>query len=306
MSDLTFDATGPEANNQRAAAFEDRLVAMGDTLGWATICRNVDVFIRNNGQSYGRGVDVLWAIQNPLTEQREGCIGEAKVHGAQAALSTVQDELQTLHDKVQRFNGQRTFWNNAYIAASLDTLRWGLLAHRTANFDAAKARHQLRNVELRERQRGPNAPAMFFCGPDVLEALADCLAVAGMPKRFYWPGNSSYDGEWARACPPAQLAAGLLAYEAENGEHVLWLRDTLTDKDPDALAQIARAWRLNLNRVVASELDEDTWRTVAAGWASTAERVADRRHGHLPETVMARDLSYARLNRFEETWPAAA
>src|SRR4051812_43910077 len=103
MFDRAFDPTGPEANNARAEAFENRLVAMGETLGWVTICRNIDVFVKHNGQSQGRGVDVLWSIANPRTEQREGCVGEAKVHGQQAGQATLQSELQTLHDKVHGF-----------------------------------------------------------------------------------------------------------------------------------------------------------------------------------------------------------
>lgn len=306
MADAAFDPTGPEANNTRAEAFESQLVAMGDTLGWDRICRNIDVFIKHNGQSQGRGVDVLWSILNARTEQREGCIGEAKVHGEQAGQSTVQNELQILHDKVHGFNGQATFWNNAYIRDSIDTLHWGLIAHRTMGFNADKSRNHLRNAELKKRQRGPDAPAMFFLGPETLEGIADCFAVAGRPKRFYWPPTSQENGEWGAACPPEQLAAGMLTYEREQGGNVLWLRDTLTDKDPDALAEIARAWRMNFDDVIVTELNQDTWRTVANGWQRTAERMQTRRSGRLPTTVRARNLSHAHLNRFDDLWQDAA
>lgn len=303
MSDLGIDPTGPEANNARAAAFENQLVGIGQTLGWQLVCRNIDFFIKHNGGAHGRGVDVLWAIPNPRTGRREGLVGEAKVHGKQADLSTLQQELQTLHDKIHGFSGQAGFWKNARIAGAIDELRWGLLSHRTMDYDDQKARHHLLNVELKDRQRGPNAPAVFFAGPETLEAFADGCALTGRPISFYWPPTAEGDGEWQKACPPVQLATGILAYKLETGSNVLWLRDTLTDKDPDALAEIAHAWRINFETVIASRLTREIWRTVAGGWEQTAQRTRSRKSGHLPKAVEARNLGHSRLNRFDEQWP---
>lgn len=71
-----FDPLGPESRNELAEDFEEQLVAMGRELGWVEVCRNVDVILKQ-GQP-GRGIDVLWAVDNPWLGKVDGWIGEAK------------------------------------------------------------------------------------------------------------------------------------------------------------------------------------------------------------------------------------
>src|SRR5688500_12683485 len=107
MSDDLFHDAGPEGRNNRGAAFEDQLVAMGGTLGWKQVCRNIDLFVKGRRQGPSRGIDVLWSVRNPLTEVREGWIEEGRCHETPAP-SEVHEEIQTLHDKVARFRNMET------------------------------------------------------------------------------------------------------------------------------------------------------------------------------------------------------
>ncbi len=120
-----FDERGPEANNRRAAQFESQVVGMSKTLGWTTVCHNVDVFIKDEGSNPSRGIDVLWGLENPQTGEKDGIFGEAKVHKKQAPLSTLQDEVQTVHDKMVKFSDRQAFSGNEYIRKHVDALRWG-------------------------------------------------------------------------------------------------------------------------------------------------------------------------------------
>jgi hypothetical protein len=67
-----FHALGREANNQLAGEFENQVVAMCGALGWLVICRNVDAFVKHQGQSQSRGFDVLVAVTDPQYGRRLG------------------------------------------------------------------------------------------------------------------------------------------------------------------------------------------------------------------------------------------
>src|SRR4051794_39300272 len=102
MTDDLFTLGGPEGRNQDAARFEDQFVAMGSTLGWHPVCRNVDMHLDSGGTS--RGVDVLWGLRNPQTGAAEGWLGEAKrLSGPERYTpKKLQDDFQTLRDKIAR------------------------------------------------------------------------------------------------------------------------------------------------------------------------------------------------------------
>ena len=243
MTAELFDERGPEANNRRAAEFESQLEAMAHTLGWSYVCRNVDVVIKPAGRNPSRGVDLLCALENPQTGDRDGILSEAKVHGSQAPLSELQKELQTLHDKMSDFSSRQAFLNNEDIRASIDGLRWGLLAHRTSPGDRVAARHTLRSVKLKSLHKAAHVTTIVFAGPDTLEALADCVSLRVddaplAPTEFYWPAHEDANGVWARCCPPHQLAEGMVAFRTVDGRTVLWIRDTLVVKDMNLIKDI--------------------------------------------------------------------
>lgn len=302
-----FDERGPEANNRRAAEFESQLVAMSKTLGWTTVCHNVDVFIKSNGRNPSRGVDVLWGLENPQTGEKDGILGEAKIHKVQATLSTLQDELQTLHDKMVNFSDRQAFSSNEYIRKHIDALRWGLLAHRTEPWDPIKASDALRSVELKNLHRRGHVTTIIFTGPDTLEAFADCVRLQPdgkrlMPQQYYWPAYEEADAVWAACCPPHQLAEGMVAYKTQDERTVLWLRDTLTIKDMGHIKDIAFEWRLDADVVVLSALSRDAWGLLKDPWRNTAASAKTRRTGRLPEAVQPRNLTYAGLNNFDDAW----
>jgi hypothetical protein len=309
MSSELFDEVGRERNNERAENFESQLVAMGSTLGWTMVCRNVDFFLAQGDPVRSRGIDVLWGFQNPQNGRREGCLGEAKVHGTQVGLSKFQAELQTLHDNMTKFQQRQAFTSNEYVAEHIERIAWGLLAHRTEGWRPDKAALDLRSVSLKSLHRAANVTTIVFYGPDTLEAFADCGALnLGGPLRpvsYYWPPYEDADGLWARCCPPHQLAAGMLAYKTGDGRTVLWLKDTLTHKDVRDLKDIVHAWRLRVDIAVASQLHPDTWPLVADHWRSSAADSRERDTGHLPDKVHARNLTYSNLNRFDDAWPVS-
>src|SRR5207248_1114445 len=109
-----FHELGREASNELASHFEDQLASMCDDLGWHVICRNIDAFVRHQGQSQSRGFDVLAAIRDPQQNRREGCVLEAKRHEA-PAYADAAAEAQTLHDKIARLNASEALWKNALI-----------------------------------------------------------------------------------------------------------------------------------------------------------------------------------------------
>lgn len=304
MSDELFHDAGPEGRGQRGTAFEDQLVGMGDTLGWTKVCRNVDIFIKGKPGA-SRGVDVLWSLRNPQTDRKEGWIQEAKCHETPAP-AALGEEIQTLHDKITRFQGMETFRSHPEIQNHVEHLVGGMVAHHSNGFDPAKAQEALLNLEVRNKQRGMDPVEILFYGPDSLEGLADVFRRRGQPAAYHWPLTARHDGAWSDACPPRQVAAGLLAYRTVDGQVVLWLRDDLTHHDIPAVSAIAHAWGINVDAVVCSFLDRDQRRLIRDAWTRASENSRDRRHGHLPDEVDPRDLGLDRMNNFDDQWPAAA
>lgn len=306
-----FHERGPEANNLRAAAFESQLESMASTLGWTVVCRNVDTYLGSRTRS--RGLDMLCGLQNPQTGQKDGLLCEAKVHGQQVSLAGIQEELQTLHDKITGFNNRQGFTNNTHVRDHVDRIVWGLLGHQTIPWNQEAARASLRAVELRSLHKAPHVTTLIFAGPNTLEAIADCFQLRVesqdlLPAKFYWPACEEADYAWSSCCPPHQLAAGLLAYKTTDGRTVLWVRDTLVDKDLGLIEDLVFQWRVDPNIVVFAELTPDTWRVQRAAWDSSATRTATRRHGGvLPgsQFVQARSLDYKNMNRFTDLWPAS-
>jgi hypothetical protein len=306
-----FDERGPEANLRRAAEFETQLDGMAATLGWETVCHNVDVFIKSAGSNPSRGIDVLWAFANPQTGDNDGVLGEAKIHKTQQGLSKLQDELQTLHDKMGEFSKRQAFLNNEYIRDHVEAIRWGLLAHKTQKWNPDANSEALRSVKLKSLRTPAHITTIVFAGPDTLNAFADCVlhlhdGDALTPAEFYWPAHEDADAVWATVCPPHQLAEGLLAYKTEQGHTVLWLRDTLTVADMSHIKDIAFAWKLDVNAVVCSELTQDARGLLLDPWRKTAKDADTRRTGTLPDPahMYARGLKpYTNLHRFDDAWP---
>lgn len=115
-----FHALGREANNELAGEFEDQVVAMCGALGWRVICRNIDAFVKHQGQSQSRGFDVLAVVADPQYARRDGIVLEAKRH-EEPAYAQASDEAQTLHDKIARLNATPAFWENSLISTQMDT-----------------------------------------------------------------------------------------------------------------------------------------------------------------------------------------
>jgi hypothetical protein len=304
MSDELFDDAGPEARGQRGGAFEDQLVGMGETLGWNLVCRNVDLFVKQKPGG-SRGIDVLWGIRNPQSDRKEGWITEAKCHETPAP-SKLPDEIQTLHDKVARLDALESFRSHPEIQQGVEALVGGMVAHRSNGFVRDAACQALLNMELRNKQRGISPVEILFYGPDSLEALADSFRHSGAPAAYFWPPTASADGEWSSACPPRQVAAGLLVYETEEGKAALWWRDDLVSRDLAAVSEIVHAWGINVDLFICSFLDRNQLRVVRQGWDREVANSLGRKVGHLPSSIEARDLGLDRMNNFDNQWPLAA
>lgn len=300
MTDRILNPVGSEANNDRGARFEDQLSLMGKDLGWRLCCRNVDIFVEHNGQSQSKGVDILWAIANPITGEDDGLIHEAKVHGEQRP-GNIAAEATTLHGKIDRIN--KSPLRSLPQTRTIRTVRSGLLSHRTNDYVPSKSATALGECGARPGSRGIKPRWIGFTGPDRLNALADAVLLTGKAESFYWPSNGRRPGTWSPCAPPRQVAHGMLVYRVDN-EVVLWTADTLTHLDAEAYAQMAWHHDLSFDRVICSFLSPDDWAIERDGWRHVAEQYRGRRHGRLPDDAEPRDLSLSRLNRFDDLWPA--
>jgi hypothetical protein len=304
MSDDLLHDGGPESRNKRAEAFENQLVLMGETLGWKPVFRNVDFIVRPRTQSPSRGVDVLWSFRNPQTGEKEGWLEEGKCHETPAP-SKVGEEIQTLHDKISRLRGTETFTEHPEIRRHVKRLAGGLVVHRSNDYDREAMQAALLALELQNKERTIAPTQIHVIGSDMLEAVADVFLKCGMPAKFFWPPSDRSSHAWARACPPGQLTVGMLAYRSEAGDCVFWLHDTIHHDDIPAMSQIANTWGLDFDQIACSLLTREHHRLIRDAWREAAEDAAERRRGHLPDTVEARDLGVSRLNRFDELWPSA-
>jgi hypothetical protein len=299
-----FHALGREANNELAGEFENQVVAMCSALGWPVICRNIDAFVKHQGQSQSRGFDVLAVVADPQYARRDGIVLEAKRH-EEPAYARVSDEAQTLHDKIARLNATPAFWENSSISTQMDTpLQRGLLCHRTLGFDPDKAEIRRQEADLRHRKLGAPVPVVQFLGPDLLEALAH-LAREYQPMRWLWAPTRRRDSVWHNSCSPFALIGGFAAFEGSDGMQRVWLHDTLAHGDCDLLGQVFSDWGINPAELVCTRLRPETWRLVRSDWTRAVQQTAERSVGRLPQEVQARVLS-GNLTTFDETWPAAA
>lgn len=304
MPDELFSDTGPEANNQDAARFEDQLIAMSVELGWTTVARNIDVYLEDGEQR--AGIDVLWALTNPRTGRGEGWIGEGKRHDGPGRYitSTFASELHRLREKIVRLDSGRTY-DHPVVGKYVTRIAGGVLLHHSRDYNAAKALKALSDVELRGTERGPHPTRIAYVGPDTLCALADAFDRLGAPAVFLWPPTPTHPMQWHGACSPSQLAAGVLIYRTEEGKSVLWVRGALDQPDVDGIVEMA--WRLGVDfdHVVASALTQERGRVIGDAWELGRVQAQGRQHGAIPRSPLALDITGDNMREFEKRWHAS-
>jgi hypothetical protein len=299
-----FHHLGREANNALASGFEDQLVALCAALGWPLVCRNIDAFVKHQGQSQSRGFDILAVIPDPQLSRRNGCVLEAKRHEV-PAYADIAGEAQTLQDKVARLNASDALWSNTAIRKRIDApLQHGIVSHRTLGFDPDKAQERREDARLRNRKHGAPVPVIQFLGPDMLEALAH-LEREYQPRRWLWPPMRRRDAVWSSACSPWTLIGGMAAFRGSDGKERVWLHDTLAHGDAELLAQVFTDWGMNPAELICTRLRNENWRLVTDDWGQVAQQTAQRPHGRLPTSVKPLLLS-DKLTTFDVTWAAAA
>jgi hypothetical protein len=309
MPDELFDILGPEGRNEEAQAFEDQLVATGTALGWKCVCRNIDIFIKG-GKTPSRGVDVLWAIRNPRDELVEGWVAEAKrkKDGSTFSPSDVRGDVQTLRGKVAKFDTERFFDHPQIRRSGIGRLLGGVLALSSDGFDETRTYGGLEEIEFTHRDEGTQPTQVLFLGPSTLNGLGDAIRQYGMPRRYFWPPTMRHlEGVWAPACPPQQLAAGLLAYRTDTGKTVLWVRDTLSHNDVEAFRVIAGTWRIQFTDVAFTALTAAEWRITREAWTHMVDRLeVTGGRGRLPRTVHPLQTSNESMKEYDAVWQRAA
>jgi hypothetical protein len=299
MSQL-INPVGPEANNERAAEFEDQFVAFAATLGWDARFRNIDLYAATGGQS--KGVDVLLAFDDPQLGERHGIIGEAKIrHPLKGA--GIRNEVATLGKKVAELGSTVHKLTNA---EDILLTRLGLLAYDASPYNSKTLSEGLSALDLKGLTRAEWPREVFVIGPDSLIGLADALG-ADEPVQYFWPPFDQQPGCWGKCAPPQQVTAGMLACRAPDGTVTLWLRDSLEhDDDFGAVPMIAWEWRINVDRVVCTSVDPDRWRVMRSRWEAEARHASNRDIGHVPDGIEARGLSFQSLTPFSDRWGKAA
>jgi hypothetical protein len=295
-----INPVGPEANNRRAEEFEDQVVAFFTTLGWEARCRNIDLFTTTGDQS--KGVDVLLALDDPQLGERHGVIGEAKIRhplkgaGMRNEIATLAKKLATLGPVIPKLS-----LSNDVVAT-----RTAVLVYDANPFLPTSVSEALSAIQQTGLTRAQWPREVLVFTPDTLVGFSDVVRHAE-PKEYYWPPFDQRAGAWGSSAPPQQVAAGMLAYRSINDTVVLWLRDPLDhDDDFAALTTIVWDWRINVDRIVCSSVNQDRWRTIADRWRKDAERSSKRDVGRVPNSIEPRNMSFSSLTPFVDRWGQAA
>lgn len=301
-----LDPLGPESRNVLAAAFEDQLALMGRDLGWVDVVRNVDVIVKPG--TPGRGIDVLWAIANPWTGQTEGWIGEAKRRKDKTKYTPgdVQAEIQKLRDKVGGLRDNGRFYADSTVRrARIKELVGGMIAYRSEDFDAAKLRVNLRDMEFERREENARPTRIGFLSPLTLEGLAECFMHVGRPKQFLWPQSAKRTGHWVGACSPNQLAVGLIGYRTDEqpSRKVIWVRGGLDERDIDGWARVVFDWAENFDVIAFTDMTADEKRRIGGAWDKAVEATKERPKGRLPSDLVALHVQDG-MKAFDRLWPA--
>lgn len=308
MSDALFAESGPEGRNRDSREFESQLRAMCETLGWQVLDCNVDLFL-NEDERDAAGVDLIIAFRDPQRSHRNlGWFMEGKRHDGPGRYSSalMTAEIQRLREKISALSGRRRFTEHERIRPHIDDLIGGVLVHHSSNYEPVRTRHALEGMGLHKFEMGTEPLRIAYLGPDTLNGLAEAFDGTGDPDKYLWPVTASRDQKWSPVCPPAQLAAGLLAYRTADRKTVLWLRDSLEHADIPALARLTRVWGLSVDTVVVTECSQETLSRLRSYWEEVARDTGkDEGPGRLPEDVRALDLSNANMREFTKRWPVS-
>jgi hypothetical protein len=307
MSENLFDRDGPESRNLHAEAFENQLAQMGETLGWSLVCRNVDVILKAGEPS--RGIDTLWGVANPWQGVVDGWLmeGKRKKNKKRYTTTELRDEIQTLRDKVAGLRNNPRFYANDLINAShIRTLVGGMLAHRSEDFPEAKVRSTFRELDFQRNEEAGDPTRIAFLGPDTLIGIADCFNHVGRPRAFLWPPSAPHrQTHWADACPPEQLAVGLVIYEDVKGQTILWVRGDLAQRHMRGFGDLVYTLGVDIDVVAFTDLNDDDRRFLAHGWRGVAAAAEDRPSGRLPSTFVPL-ATQSTMKEFDQIWDASA
>lgn len=310
MSEPTsiFDPLGPESRNVLAEDFEEQLVSMGRELGWVEVARNVDVILKPGQPS--RGIDVLWAIDNPWTARTEGWVGEAKRRKNKTKYTPgeVQKELQTLRDKVGGLRDNPRFYDDPTVKrARIKELLGGIIAYRSEDFDLQKLRTILRDMDFERREEDARPTRIAFLSPIALEGLADCFNAVGHPRQFLWLPSAQRTAHWTKVCPPHQLGLGLIAYRTDEDKprKVIWVRGDLDERDIEGWRQLVFDWGESFDVIAFTDMTEDARKRIATSWDKVAQEThRTRPKGRLPLQIVALHTQDG-MKQFDRSWPVA-
>jgi hypothetical protein len=301
-----FDPLGPESRNVLAEDFEEQLVRMGRDLGWLEVVRNVDVILRPGQPS--RGIDVLWAIDNPWTGRTEGWVGEGKRRKDKTKYTPadVKKEIQILRDKVGGLRDNARFYDDEHVKrAKIKELLGGIIAYRSEDFDLDKLRTTLRDMDFERREEDARPTRITFLSPLTLEGLADCFNVVGRPRRSLWSQSAQHKAHWTRVCPPHQLGVGLIAYRTDESpsRKVIWARGNLEERDIEGWSQVVYDWGESFDVIAFTDMTEDMRKRIDTSWQRVAADTKTRPKGRLPLELVPLHTQDG-MKQFDRSWPA--
>lgn len=304
MTDPLFADSGPEGRNADAREFEGRLVnGFAKTVRWGLITSSADTWLPPTRRS--QGLDAICAVPNARAGRGDGWVLEAKRHGdaSRYTHALLTEEVQRLRDKVVSLQGQpQRFLRDPQIAPHIQEMAGGILFHHCRDFPRERVRTLLGDLTLHGRAHGPRPVRVLLIGPDDLNSLGEAICRYGSPIEFWWPAGADAVAAWAPACPPEQLAAGVVFFRTAQHGTVLLIREELERRDLEAVSDLVWRFGHDVDVVACASLQPEKLKILAGAWREVRNAASRRDSGRLPERIDALEISMDTMASFDRAW----
>ena len=162
-----MEVGGPEGRLILGKFAEEEVLAFFENFaGWKLLAKNSD-FCK-------RGLDLLFACNDPYTGKKEGIVADSKhvEHGQDFTSSTLRSKLGDLYSKLDTFATCNNLLEDERVRGRIDRLKIGITALRFAAFDYTKYVSTLADFQPESIRSAKDVPVMIALGNDRLAAFA--------------------------------------------------------------------------------------------------------------------------------------